>query len=250
MAACRLDKLIASQLGLSRREAGALIRQGFVRVDGAAASRPDVSVDPGRSAVEVKGRPVAYSRFMYLMLNKPPGYVCSTRDGGSPTVLELVPPELFRKNLFPAGRLDKLSEGFVLLTDDGDLAHRILSPRRHVKKRYYVKLDKPVIDEELSARFARGVPIDGGEICLPALLEPINSREAYVTLRQGLYHQLRRMFARQGAEVTRLVRLQIGGLPMDPGLLPGRCRALAQEEVLLLAGGLGTDAPPEQGDQA
>jgi 16S rRNA pseudouridine516 synthase len=166
------------------------------------------------------------------MLNKPDGYVCSTRDGLSPTVLELIPDELRVNGLFPAGRLDKDSRGFVFLTDDGDFAHRILSPKKHITKYYLVKLWEEYKIEYEKA-FADGLVIDGDEKCLPAKVSPITHDKKYalVGLCEGKFHQVKRMFQAVGNRVEVLFRVQIGGLPIDGNLAPGECLELLNNDV-------------------
>ena len=166
------------------------------------------------------------------MLNKPQGYVCSTHDGKSPTVLELVPPELFREGLFPAGRLDKDTEGFVLLTDDGEFAHKMLSPKCHVEKKYYVELENPVQEYYIS-EFETGMEIDGGDVCLPARIEfvPENEKACYVYISEGMYHQVKRMFDKLSNKVVFLKRVKIGGLTLDPNLAIGQCLELLHKDV-------------------
>ncbi len=190
--------------------------------------------DPGRSVVLALGRRIVWSEHVYLLMNKPLGVVSSTDDPSSRTVLDLVPPELFRKGLFPAGRLDKYSEGMLILTDDGDFAHRILAPRRHLPKTYEVTLDAPIIDDALAAKFAEGVYLGGGDRSSSAVLIPLAPDRARVTIYEGIYHQVRRMFDQNGAHVTRLIRVQIGGLPLDPALTPGSVRPLTEDELTML----------------
>lgn len=239
----RLDKLIASQTGFSRRQVHQLLGRGAVLVDGAAARQPDRKVDPALSAVTVEGKPLEYRAHCYLLLNKPLGYVCTTGEKDGPNVLQLVPGQWRSRALFPAGRLDKYSEGMVLLTDDGDFAHRILAPRRHVEKLYYVQLDRPIPPGAAQA-FAAGMALDGGERCRPALLQPDGECAAYVTLREGLYHQIRRMFQLQGCRVTRLVRLAMGGLAMPATLPQGECLLLGEEQLRQLEEGTLAGLPP------
>ena len=165
--AMRLDKFVSSQRNdISRSMVRELCRKGQVTVNGKVAKAADAKVSEN-DIVAVKGVEICYKKFVYIMMNKPQGVVCSARDGESKTVLELVPPEMFREGLFPAGRLDKDTEGFVLLTDDGALAHRMLSPKTHVPKTYFVRLRDPW-QENYAQAFAEGMTIDGGEKCLPA----------------------------------------------------------------------------------
>ena len=228
----RLDKVLASQSTWSRKEVRELVEKGWVTVNGAPARRADQKIR-WEDRVEVAGKELTLRPRLYLMMNKPAGVVSATRDGG-PTVIDLVPPELRRGGLFPAGRLDKDTTGFLLITDDGELAHRILSPKRHVPKSYLARLDRPVTGE-MAERFAAGILLEGEEApCLPARLEKVGEDLARVTLRQGIYHQIKRMFLACGARVVELRRLSMGGLRLDEGLAPGQSRELTPEELVLL----------------
>lgn len=230
----RLDKYLATRQNLTRSQAREIVRKGGSAVNGRPVRDPGVQIDPEKDAVTLHGELVGGGAFSYLMLHKPAGYVSSTEDAG-PTVLELVPPELRRKGQFPAGRLDKDTEGFVLITDDGAFAHRILAPRSHVAKTYYVELSAPVTLEDVRA-FEDGMTL-GENRLHPAkltVLEPNTCAE--VVLTQGLYHQIKRMFQARGKKVTYLKRTKIGGLSLDPALPKGGCRALTQEELELLRG--------------
>ena len=229
----RLDKLLSNQSAWSRREVRSLVWKGRVTVDGTLAKDPKEKLDPETCQIEVDGKPLLLRPYLYLMLNKPAGVVSASRDGRYPTVVDLVPEGLKRKGLFPAGRLDKNTTGLVILTDDGELAHRILSPKNHVPKTYLARLDRPVT-QEMAEGFAAGVVLDGGTACLPARLDPAEETLARVTLREGRYHQIKRMFARYGATVLELRRLSMGGLTLDGTLAPGDCRELTPDEVLLL----------------
>ena len=228
----RLDRFIASQRGdLSRSVVKELCRKGRVTVNGAAAKRPDVQINENSDEICVGGEVIGYREHIYIMLNKPQGVVCATRDGLSQTVLELIPPELRRRGLFPAGRLDKDTEGFVLITDDGALAHRMLSPKSHVPKTYLVQTAYPVTDE-LVPVFAAGLTIDGGEVCLPAELtltdDPFRCR---LVIREGKYHQVKRMFEACGNRVTSLKRISIGRLALDENLPLGGCLEILHKDV-------------------
>lgn len=228
----RLDKYISSQrTDLSRSDVKKLVRAGKVAVNGAAAKKPEMNVDPA-DTVEVCGEVVGYKEHIYIMLNKPQGCICSTRAGRTPTVLELVPEELRRRGLFPAGRLDKDTEGFVLITDDGELAHNMLAPSRHVPKTYYVRLEKPY-DPAYEALFAEGITIDGGEVCLPAecCADVDDPHACTLTLHEGKFHQVKRMFEAVGNRVVYLKRISIGGLALDPNLPLGDCLELMHKDV-------------------
>ena len=232
----RLDKLLASTGRWSRREVKVLVKEGRVLVDGVPAAAPEQKLDPDRSRVLVDGEEAVFREFTYVMLNKPAGVLSATEDARQETVLDLLPPELRRRGLFPVGRLDKDSEGLLLLTNDGDLAHRLLSPKYHVDKVYYIRTDAPLTEEDRAA-FAGGVLLADGTECLPAGLELLgDGREALVTLHEGKFHQIKRMIASRGAAVCRLKRLSMGTLVLDEGLRPGGFRLLTEEEVMKTGG--------------
>ena len=228
----RLDKYISSQrTDLSRSDVKKLIRAGKVTVGGKTASDPGMQVSE-TDEVTVAGERVDYREYLYIMLNKPAGYVCSAREGSSPIVYDLIPPELNRRGLFPAGRLDKDTEGFVLMTDDGQLAHDMLSPGKHVPKRYHVRLAEPY-REEYAVRFAEGIVIDGGEKCLPAEAYPDENDPFAFTLilHEGKFHQVKRMAEAVGNRVVFLKRMSIGGLEMPPELGLGECLEIMHKDV-------------------
>ncbi len=228
----RLDKLLAARGFGSRKEVGVLIRTGQVQVQGEVTRKPDCKISTDM-LVSVAGKAVSTTAHLYLMLNKPLGVVSASRDKDAVTVVDLVPEEHRRRGLFPAGRLDKDTTGFVLITDDGSFAHSILSPRRHVPKTYIATIDSPLTPEMIKA-FECGIELKNGEECLPSLLTPLSHNCAKVVLWQGMYHQIRRMFASQGATVTKLRRIAIGGLSLDETLPEGACRELTPQEVVLL----------------
>ena len=228
----RLDRLCSSQLpDISRTDMKRLCIKGLVTVNGKPARRSDAKVDTD-DVIVVNGREIRYKKHIYIMMNKPQGVVCSTKDGESKTVLELVPPELMRKGLFPAGRLDKDTEGFVLLTDDGELAHKMLSPKSHVPKTYFVRLEKEWQDN-YGEIFSSGMEIDGGEKCLPAEFkgDENNRFECTLTLHEGKFHQVKRMFERLGNKVVYLKRFCIGKMPLDPNLPLGECLEILHKDV-------------------
>ena len=235
-AAVRLDKFTAKALGLSRSEARASIRAGQIWMDGAVCRAPDARVPEG-AAVSHAGRLLCAKEFVYIMLDKPKGVVSAAEDERDTTVVDLVRGEYPRRSLFPAGRLDKTSTGFVLLTDDGPFAHDILAPGRHVEKFYSVLLDTPLTQEMISG-FEAGVCLADGSRMLPALARPgaQGPCSAEVVLRQGVYHQIKRMFGVYGAGVRELRRTAIGGVLLDGTLGPGGWRELTAQELALLQG--------------
>ncbi len=229
----RLDKQLADVLCLSRKEVKALIKQGRITVNARPATSSEQKVDPEADVIARDGVSLVAQSHLYLMLHKPAGIVSASRDPKAQTVIDLVPPQWRRKGLFPAGRLDKDTTGFVLITDDGPLAHAILSPRRHVEKSYLVTLDRPAT-AAMSAVFAAGVVLADAHTCRPALLEVLPGQMARVVLQEGMYHQIKRMFLACGAVVTALHRDRIGGLILDPSLPSGACRPITPDELAQL----------------
>lgn len=225
----RLDKIIAATGRWSRKEAAQLIRTGRVTVDGAVVTERDAKFS-SEAAFVVDGTPISGEKYTYLMLHKPPGLVSATDDPRQPTVLSLLPEHLQRIGLFPAGRLDKDTVGLLLLTNDGPLAHRLLSPKSHVDKTYLVRVERELDGEDRRA-FREGIVLADGYECLPAGLELLGPGEARVTLHEGKYHQIKRMCAARGKPVTFLKRLTFGPLTLDETLLPGQWRSLAEEEL-------------------
>lgn len=226
----RLDKILAGTGRWSRREVKELVRTGRVSVDGARPKAADEKFDPG-AVFCVDGETVSGERLVYIMLHKPAGLVSATEDPREPTVLSLLPEHLQRIGLFPAGRLDKDTEGLLLLTNDGPLAHRLLSPRRHVDKVYFVRVDGALTGEDCEA-FRAGLTLGDGYTCLPAGLERLEAPdEALVTLHEGKYHQIKRMLASRGKPVTYLKRLTFGPLELDKTLEKGAWRPLTDQEL-------------------
>ncbi len=228
----RLDKLIASQGTLSRSEVTRLIRKGQVMVNGVVCCDPAVKVEGEAAAITVAGKPLCYQQFVYIMLNKPAGILCVSRDPRVKTVVDLLPGELRRKNLFPAGRLDKSTVGLVLLTDDGDFAHRMLAPKSGVVKRYHARLDGPVTSEDVAA-FRAGITLADGTLCRPSSLQVLEEGArplVEVSISEGRYHQIKRMFGTRNLGVDWLKRVSIGGLQLDPTLAEGESRLLSPEE--------------------
>ena len=229
----RLDKIIASTGKWSRREVKALIRQGRVLVDGIPARSAEDKTAPESAEISFIVEALVYRRYTWVMLNKPAGYLSATEDGRGPTVLDLLPPELKKQGLFPVGRLDKDTEGLLLLTNEGGLAHDLLSPRHHVEKVYYAQVTGRLTEEDCRA-FASGMTLDDGLVCQSAGLEILSAgeeSEAHVTLREGKFHQVKRMLAFRGKPVLYLERVRMGNLPLDPSLSRGDYRFLTPEEL-------------------
>ena len=228
----RLDKYLSEALGIPRSESRKRITKGQVTVNGAVCKKADTQVDEKTVQVSFGGTALAHTEYVYLMLNKPQGVVSASQDKRDLTVTDLVKEVFPRRQLFPAGRLDKTSTGFVLLTDDGVFAHEILAPRRHVSKTYQVLLDCPCTPE-MQRGFEEGVTLADGQKLEPADLMPDlqDPCQAVVVLHQGVYHQIKRMFGVYGAGVSGLHRMAIGSVRLDESLAPGQWRPLSEQEV-------------------
>lgn len=233
----RLDKLLASTGKWSRREIRILVRAGKILADGIPAASVEEKYDPGTTKFVAEGEPVTYQSTTWLMMNKPGGVLSATEDGRGITVLDLLPARYGRMGLFPVGRLDKDTEGLLLMTNDGQTAHRLLSPKHHVDKVYYTRVDGHLTEDDREA-FHRGMLLGDGLQCMPAELNIICAgaeSEAYVTLREGKFHQIKRMLAACGKPVVYLKRVQMGNLTLDPVLEAGKYRCLTEDEVRILS---------------
>ena len=232
----RLDKLISSQGTYTRKQAQQLIKDGMVKVDGTIVRDRGFHIDPDFNKVMVGGKDFGVEQFVYIMLNKPKGVVSATNDKSQKTVIDLVPDEFRKRNLFPAGRLDMTTTGFVLITDDGDFAHRILSPKNHIEKTYEARLAEKVTDEQLRT-VADGIVLKDGTECLPAKLRVLEEGDnplVEIKICEGKYHQIKRMFAAAGNGVIELKRVKMGELPLDETLPEGQCRKLSADDVALI----------------
>lgn len=246
----RLDKYVAEAAGLTRKEAKTVLSKGRVQVNGEVCKNGDRKVS-AVDTVTLDGKSLRAEEFLYLMLHKPAGVVSATEDGRDKTVLDLVRERsaedadsagttgffLGKREVFPVGRLDKDTEGLLLLTDDGELAHRLLSPKKHVDKVYFARLDG-VVPEDAAARFAQGIQVGQDYKTLPAKLEVLSVKdgvsEVHITLREGKFHQVKRMCHEIGCEVSYLKRISMGKLVLDENLQPGECRRLTAEEIASL----------------
>ncbi len=231
----RLDKLLGDLGIASRSELRQMIKQGRVTVDGRAVTAPETKVDSERCRITLDGEELRYKSFHYYMMDKPPGVLSATEDGKQKTVLDLVSPEMRRMGLFPVGRLDKDTSGLLLLTNDGDFAHRVISPKSGIEKRYYARVDGK-LDEADREAFRKGLVLGDGTRCLPAALELLGEGECLVTVMEGKYHQVKRMLASRGAPVLELRRLSIGGLALGETLSPGGWRELDAADIEKLFG--------------
>lgn len=228
----RLDKFISSQTIYSRTDISKLLCKNKVSVNGKTLRNGSLKINPESDKIEISGNEIIYRENIYMILNKPDGYVCATVDKNDPTVIDLVPDNLKRKDIFPAGRLDKDSEGMVLITNDGVLSHSILSPKKHIPKYYIVKLSEN-FGENYQNSFSKGILLNGGEKCLPAKVEKCLGAEnmAFIELFEGKFHQVKRMFSAVENNVEKLVRVQMGGLriPVELGL--GECMEILHNDV-------------------
>ncbi len=226
----RLDKVL-SELGVaSRRELKQMIRSGRVSVNGQTVTEPEKHIDPEKDELCLDGAALRLRRFRYFMMDKPAGVLSVTEDRKQQTVLDLLPPELKRLGLFPVGRLDKDTEGLLILTNDGGFAHRVISPKAGVEKRYRAEVEG-VPDEEDARAFAQGLILADGTRCLPAKLEITGGSVCFVTVMEGKYHQVKRMLASRGKPVQRLRRLSVGELEIGEDLGPGGFRELEENDL-------------------
>jgi 16S rRNA pseudouridine516 synthase len=232
----RLDKVLSNFGFGTRSEIRQLVKNGIVKVDGVAAKDSGMQVNPESCVIDVEGEILNYREFIYIMMNKPAGVISATEDNKQRTVLDILPEEFKYFELFPAGRLDIDTEGLLLLTNDGKLAHELLSPRKHVPKRYYALVDG-IVDGDVAESFKKGVALDDGYKTMPAelfILKEGQRSEIELVLHEGKFHQVKRMFEAVGRKVLYLKRIRMGGLDLDPELAEGECRELSAEEVRLL----------------
>ena len=228
----RLDKFLADRGAGTRSQVKLLIKNGAVTVDGAVERSADRKIDPGTQQVCLNGEPLQTDKRLVIMLNKPAGFVTATEDPVERTVMELLPPELKNRDLKPVGRLDKATEGLLLFTNDGQLLHKLISPKKEVPKIYYARHEGQATQADVDA-FAEGLTLRDGTVCLSARLEPLGPGESLITVCEGKYHQVRRMMASREMPVIYLERRAEGALTLD-GLPRGKTRQLGEEEIALL----------------
>lgn len=226
----RIDKILSASLKISRTDVKKLMKKQCVTVNGERVTDPNVKVDACTDKIELNLKPVLYKKYIYIMLNKPKGVVSASQDRYASTVVDLVPEGLKRSGLFPAGRLDADTTGFVLITDDGDFAHRILSPKNHIDKTYIALLEREITDSDIE-HFKNGVELKDGTLCLESRLERLGERTVKVVIHEGKYHQVKRMFAALGNKVIELRRVQMGNLKLDEALKEGECREITDDEL-------------------
>ena len=226
----RIDKILSRELNITRSQSKTLLRSGRVALDGKVTTSGDLKCPDG-CAISVDGELISNNKYVYIMMNKPKGVISAAKSADDVTVVDILPQEMKRKNLFPAGRLDKDTTGFMLITDDGEFAHDILRPKKHIDKTYIATLHKP-FDSSVTADFENGMTLNGEKL-LKAHIEPVNGdyHIARVVLKQGLYHQVKRMFKKHSITVVELHRVAMGNLPLDENLAPGKCRYLTNDEI-------------------
>ena len=225
----RLDKIIVSQTDYSRKEVKQLVQKGKVIVNEKIVLKSDIKINTEIDIIKIDGIEINIKKYIYLMLNKPKGYISATEDRSQKTVLDLVPSKYLHRNLFPAGRLDKDTTGLMLITDDGEFAHNILSPKKHIKKTYNVTIDIPINIDMING-FKAGVKLNDGE-CKTAILEKTGEYTGVVILTEGRYHQIKRMFGCYGAKVVELQRIGMGNFKIPNDLKLGECREFNEEEL-------------------
>lgn len=229
----RIDKIISAAALLSRKEARDMIKKGCVKAGGKTVRSPDEKYDVESVEISVKGEKVLYRKKHYFMINKPSGYVSATEDGRDKTVLELLDKIDRKLKLFPVGRLDKDTEGLLILTDDGEFCHDVISPKKHVFKKYFLEVDGKIESSDCDA-VEKGIELADGSKCLPGKLEIIEQGEksrAFMTICEGKYHQVKRMMASLGKPVVYLKRVQIGELSLDSDLKTGEYRELTEKDI-------------------
>ncbi len=233
----RLDKLISNITGISRSEIKKLSKKGLISLNGNTVSDCSVKTDAETDTVCVNNEKIELKKYVYIMLNKPKGVISASEGRDAVTVVDILPNELRRNGLFPAGRLDKDTTGFVLITNDGDFAHRILSPKNHVEKTYTATLDKPISDSSAD-ELRNGITLKDGTVFKPAVIEPCpcNPIKVKVIICEGKYHQIKRMFKAVGCEVLELERIKIGGLSLDSSLKLGEARYITDGEIKQIVG--------------
>lgn len=230
----RVDKFLSAMGIASRSEASQAAKNGSIAVDGVICKRVDTHIDPDVNVVTYYGEPIIYREYTYVMMNKPAGYISATDDPRERTVLDLLPLTLQKQKLFPCGRLDKDTVGLLILTNDGALAHRLLSPKHHAEKVYYFRCADKLTDID---KLEQGIKLDGGYVTLPAKVDVLAANEGYITLTEGKYHQIKRMFEAVGNRIIYLCRTEFGGVELDDNLKSAEWRYLTDDEINILKRG-------------
>ena len=228
----RIDKIIGNQTEFSRKDIKKLVLQKRVRLNGELLLKTDKKIEPEKDVISIDGKEINITKNVYLILNKPAGYISATEDRNQKTVLDLIEEKYSHRELFPAGRLDKDTTGMMIITDDGQFAHNILAPKKHISKTYEVEIDIPVTEEMIKS-FESGINLNDG-VCKTAKLEITGTYSAIVILTEGRYHQIKRMFGCFGAKVVKLHRIAMGNLELPKDLEEGKSRELSKQELDLL----------------
>lgn len=234
----RLDKFLSECDICTRSESKVFIKKGMITVNGKKAAKGEEKIDPDNDEIMFKGQKITYSKFEYYMLNKPAGVVSATEDKNDKTVIDLV-PKPHAKDIFPVGRLDKDTEGLLIITNDGETAHKLLSPKKHIDKTYFVRTTGGEIGEKEAEPLKKGVDIGEEKLTLPAELEILKNgeiSESLLTIHEGKFHQVKRMFKAVGREVIYLKRISMGKLKLDESLEKGGCRRLTEDEINMITG--------------
>lgn len=230
----RLDKIVASMTGGSRKGARGMVLRGRVSVNGKVSGNIALKVDPKTDDIKIDGQSFSYKKYVYIMINKPKGILSASNDKSRETVVDLVKPNFPRDGLFPVGRLDKDTTGLLLITDDGDFGHRVISPKSLIEKEYLVTLDKPIKADDIKVLEA-GVTLADGTVCRPAKVKQTDLEDVItMTITEGKYHEIKRMLGVVGVGVNELERVRIGSLYKDDKLKSGEYRELTQEELSLV----------------
>lgn len=229
----RLDRFISNQLSVSRKTVKDGIRKGNALVSGRTVTSPDYSVDTERDSVVYCGQAVVYKHYVYIVMNKPAGVLSASEDKKRRTVIDLIPSELKRKGLFPVGRLDKDTTGLLIITDDGDFAHSVLSPKKEIYKTYVAVLDGE-ITEDTVRQFSEGIVLADGTVCRKAFLKPLGERKAEIKICEGKFHQIKRMFGVVGLGVVSLERTAMGEYRLPEDLSAGECKEIQKSQLIPL----------------
>lgn len=227
----RLDKVISTQTSYSRKDIKRMARSGEILLNGEICKNSDVKVDPQKDDITVCGEKIGYKKHVYYMMNKPKGVLSASNDRNATTVVDILPEKFKRKTLFPAGRLDKDTTGLLIITDDGDFAHRMLSPNKRVYKHYIATLDKP-LNDTVKEKFENGIVLADGTKCLKAYFEKLSDNKALVKICEGKFHQVKKMFLACSYTVVELERVRIGSLKLDPDLERAQVRELTESEII------------------
>ncbi|MBQ8860503.1 MAG: 16S rRNA pseudouridine(516) synthase [Ruminococcus sp.] len=227
----RLDKVISTQTSYSRKDIKRMARSGEILLNGEICKNSDVKVDPQKDEITVCGEKIGYKKHVYYMMNKPKGVLSASNDRNATTVVDILPEKFKRKTLFPAGRLDKDTTGLLIITDDGDFAHRMLSPNKRVYKHYIATLDKP-LNDTVKEKFENGIVLADGTKCLKAYFEKLSDNKALVKICEGKFHQVKKMFLACSYTVVELERVRIGSLKLDPDLERAQVRELTESEII------------------